>query len=407
MPMSPKHIPNSVTDAINSAHATPETTFGAPRNSPMRSRPLVPSINYSAAYSFSNGDDLAAYHNSKYEGQRYCRDSNEIVQQFERYIETAHGDKFKAVAFNSGMSAIAAVLESMVEKDWQIWIPREVYRKARELVFKLVGKIEGVTISEYETVSEITLKESVPTLVWVETPSNPHLRIADYNKLAALKKQSQNVHIVVDLTFAGLLNFSFEYEYLDAIIHSCTKYVGGHNDVVAGVALVKEKHFPSVWDRRSFAGGILDPTSTYLLIRSLRTYDIRIKAQLENAAKVLDFLDSHREVTKIYYPGAFENQDQKPIFDSYHKHGGAVASFVINKDPDDLMACVGLLLSTKMAPNFGSIDTQIEVPAIMSHFGKPEEYFREIGLERNLVRYSVGCEPIDNIIGDLKTLLVR
>ena len=407
MSISSKYVPNSVTDAINLAHSTPETTFGAPRNSPVRSRPLVPSINYSAAYSFANGDDLASYHNSKYEGQRYCRDSNEIVQQFERYIETTHGDLFKAVAFNSGMSAIAAVLESMVEKNWQIWIPREVYRKARELVFKLVGKIEGVTISEYDTISEITPQASTPTLIWVETPSNPHLRIADYGRLAALKQQSENVHIAVDLTFAGLLNFSFEYEYLDAIIHSCTKYVGGHNDVVAGVALVKKDLFPSVWDRRSFAGGILDPTSTYLLIRSLRTYDIRIKAQLQNTEKVLDFLASHGEVTKVYYPGAFENEDQKTIFDRHHTHGGAVVSFVINKDPDDLMACVGLLLSTKMAPNFGSIDTQIEVPAIMSHFGKPEEYFEAIGLERNLVRYSVGCEPIDNIIGDLKTLLAR
>ncbi len=395
----------SVTSAINQAHLTTETTFGYPHNWGTDSFPLTPSVNFSAAYSFRSEDSLLAYHESKHSRQRYCRDSNEIVLQIESYFEIMHGNALRALLFSSGMSAVSAALDTFTCTHQKVYLQSEVYRKVRDYAEKILRRITGVTVRTFSDLDDLDGQDLDNALIWVEAPSNPHLRIHDYQRLADIKAASDRVIVVIDNTFCGLLNYRYPEGSYDALIHSCTKYVGGHNDVIAGLALLDPRHYAAVWDRRSFAGGMLDPMTAYLLSRSLRTYDLRIERQVGTAEAVLAHLETQPEVHRLFYPGRFENADQAALFAAYHDHGGAVISFVTGIDRHAMMQRIGRMVSTKMAPSFGSVDSLIEVPSVMSHHGKSEGQLAAIGLEPNLVRLSIGCEPLETILSDLDILL--
>jgi cystathionine gamma-synthase len=195
------------------------------------------------------------------------------------------------------------------------------------------------------------------------------------------------------------------FESVDVVVSSCTKYIGGHNDVFGGFLATKfSKIFQIAWEERSMRGGIIDNHTAYLLFRSLRTYDIRMSRTLENTEMILKTLEESNKIVKIYYPGRYENADQNQLFAKTHSHGGGVVTFEVQNNID----CehnIGLLHSSKMAPSFGSVDTLIELPASMSHYGKSDKELSELGLTKNTVRLSVGHEPINFIQNDLKTLV--
>lgn len=214
-----------------------------------------------------------------------------------------------------------------------------------------------------------------------------------------------NAKIILDITFQGLLNMNTNFENVDIVVSSCTKYIGGHNDVFGGFLATKyPKIFQIAWEERSMRGGIIDNHCAYLLFRSLRTYDIRMQRTLENTQIILETLDQNSDVVKIYYPGIYANADQKELFLRNHQHGGGVVTFEVRSDIDCEFN-IGMLNSSKMAPSFGSVDTLIELPASMSHYGKTEKELSKLGLTKNVVRLSVGHEPVHFIQNDLKTLM--
>ena len=151
-------------------------------------------------------------------------------------------------------------------------------------------------------------------------------------------------------------------------------------------------------------GGIIDNHSAYLLLRSLRTYDLRVNKTLENMSDVLKFLDDGRVVENIYYPGQYENAAQSALFESEHYHGGGVVTFRVSENVS-LIQNLETLCSTKMAPSFGSVDSLVEIPMYMSHWGKSLDEVKKLGLDERTVRFSVGNEPIQYILNDLIKLL--
>lgn len=336
-------------------------------------------IDPTAAQTFTTAAALETYHQNRLDGVRYGRDGSINTLECEAWFESRYPGR-KAVLFSSGMSACTAVLDVMWSDGRTLYVPHEHYRKLRSV---LSGQRDGV-YREYSSLDEI---EPDGALVWVESPSNPHLKVADYDRLVEL--QESGALLVGDLTLAGLCNYQGPAEF-DAEIHSCTKYAGGHNDLMAGVAIVSPSLREALWDRRSYGGGICDPFSAYLLGRSLKTYDIRIRAQLAAAREVASWLQWR---VPIFYPNT-----------QHHRHSGAVVSFRAGFS-DGLTEAVANLKTAKMAPNFGGVETTIEVCATMSHYGKSEERLRKAGIEPDLVRLSVGIEPTAEIIADLRTLL--
>ncbi|ROO32508.1 hypothetical protein SAHL_04935 [Salinisphaera orenii YIM 95161] len=223
--------------------------------------------------------------------------------------------------------------------------------------------------------------------------------------LEAIRSQFPNAVIIYDNTFQGLVNDKGQAEFADIIVGSCTKYIGGHNDLLAGyVSCADSEIYQKIWSARSSFGGILDNLSAYLLFRSLRTYDIRIAKGLENCLQVINFLEKSSAVVDIYYPGRNANRDQAELLERTQFHGGSVVTFRVEESVQ-LEDKFNRLNSTKMAPSFGSVDTLIEIPAYMSHWGKTLEELQELGLDFRTVRLSVGNEPVSYILDDLRILL--
>lgn len=393
---------NTVTGIINQAHLSNNSTLGQPVDLPLYGWPLVPSINLSTAYAFNSIEELGAYHENKYDSVRYTRDSSLLVRQIENYFMLLH-DNSKALLFNSGMSALSACFNVCINSKTKILTFGEFYRKCVSIFNDLEQKhgVKHINYKNYEQmINECQYQNDI--IILVESPSNPFLRIAD---LKAIRNSFKDAIIIFDNTFQGLLNSIDQFKYSDFIVMSCTKYIGGHNDIFAGaVASPSENLYAKLWDERSMRGGIIDNFTAYLLLRSLRTYDLRVEKSLENVEKVLNFLEHHNSIKEIFYPGRYANQDQEPLFTATHHHGGAVVTFRVSPEIP-LENNLTKLCSTKMAPSFGSVDSLIEIPMYMSHWGKPKEELLKLGLDDRTVRFSIGNEPINYILDDLQRLL--
>lgn len=403
MPLGQAGMP-SVTELINRVHLSTDSTIGCPIKPRHPGSPLAPSINLSCANEFADTEALSIAHENKYSSVRYARDSSDLIIQLEVYLSALH-ESTSTCIFQSGMAAIDAALTTCLKHAETILTVGSLYRKSSGLI-KLKAdecKIEYIHLDSIKDLHE--LKTSLPDkpLIFLETPSNPFLEIQDIRSLRALLPDSI---IIVDITLQGLANDKIKiHNFADIVVCSCTKYASGHNDILAGYAVTKDESlFKDMWEFRSMRGCILDSLSAYLLIRSLRTYDIRIERLISSAKVVLEFLKYNRNIDRIYFPGSCENLRQEKLFRATQFHGGSVITFrassLVNTRKN-----ISSLLSTKMAPSFGSIDSLIEIPALMSHWGKSKEELQTIGLDEQVIRLSLGLEPLDYILSDLDLLL--
>lgn len=391
---------NSVSHVINEAHLGEKSTLGNCAEIEVYGEPLSPSINYSSAYAFKSIEELGAYHENKFNSVRYARDSSLIVRQLEHYFCLMHGNR-PALIFNSGMAAISACLCALITSKSRIITFGYFYRKSLS-IFESYEEKFGVEFVNVTDFFELRNLNSEDAIVFLESPSNPFLELVDFQ---AIRSALPDAKIILDTTFQGLLNSKSGYEGVDIVLGSCTKYIGGHNDLLAGYLICqKQSLYSKIWDERSMRGGIIDNQSAYLLFRSLRTYDLRVNKALENMRDVTKFLAESLVVENIYYPGQFENAHQSELFESEHYHGGAVVTFRVSEGVE-LEKNLESLCSIKMAPSFGSIDSLIEIPMYMSHWGKPLKDIHKIGLDERTLRFSVGNEPIEFIINDLQRLL--
>jgi cystathionine beta-lyase/cystathionine gamma-synthase len=307
-----------------------------------------------------------------------------------------------SVAFSSGMSAIWAVLWATAPEVESYITVGSFYRKTLSNIAdicSLTGR-HHINYPDLEALMSADLKGR--PFILLESPANPFLRLVD---VQAVRNTFPDATIMYDNTMAGLLNDRNYDTGADFVVCSCTKYIGGHNDVLGGIVSTPDpkKHL-RLWEIRSSQGGILDPFAAFLIFRSLKTYDVRMARILENVEPVLEALESHNKVDSLYYPGRFANSDQADIASRCYYHGSGVITFEVSKDVDLTLSQLQLH-SSKMAPSFGSTDTLIERPATMSHAGKTEEELSLLGLSLRHIRLSVGMEPISYILSDIDRLL--
>ena len=366
--------------------------------------PLAPSLNLSCANEFADVDALGDAHANKYSSVRYSRDSSDLVLHAERCVSALHGSSL-ACLFQSGMAAVDAALTVALNHVKAVAIIGSIYRKSMSLVELKAGErdIRCIRLNSVDDFLAISNDLPLEILVFAETPCNPFLELQDVVKLRA---GAPNSLIILDVTLQGLANDRLGLHfYADILISSCTKYIGGHNDLLAGYAVTRRQDlYQKLWELRSMRGSILDSLSAFLLLRSLRTYDARIERQVSSVGAVLSFLDQSEKVDRIYYPGAWANNVQDELFRSSHYHGGSVVSFELDSSVN-IKRNIGSLMVVKMAPSFGSVDSLIEIPALMSYWGKASSELMKIGISESLVRLSVGLEPPDLIISDLTRLV--
>jgi cystathionine gamma-synthase len=397
----------SVSAAILATGDGPQAPLASQRLSPL-GLPLVPSLQLSAAYQFTNSEALASHHSDKHESVRYARDAGENASQLDAVMEVLHPG-FRALSFSSGMSAVAALLTTFWPSMNRLFLQDEVYRKTSALVEEMAA-VSALRVERYGVFPDSSAEPADPEpgdVYFLELPSNPHLRLPDPAALRAAVGPEPT--IILDATISGLGTLAPEVlGAVDAVVYSCTKYAGGHNDIIGGSALVRPADFPRLWEVRSKSGSIIAPMDAYLLTRSLRTFDVRFAQQLDNTRLVLERLTrgiADGAIERVFYPGSFANTDQAEVFDRTLTSGGALLSFVASRPREELAARMSTLEVMKMAPSFGSVDSLLEITSLMSQAGVDDAGLRKIRLEPNLIRLSIGIEPIDRILGDLELLL--
>jgi cystathionine gamma-synthase len=359
-----------------------------------------------ATYAFDRTQTLFDYFEGRIERQEYGRYGNPTVAAAEAKIASLDGAD-ECALFASGMAAVTTSLLAMLKSGQHVVLTSDCYRRTRQFVARVLGAY-GVrsTLVEPDDLEGIAraIEPGVTRVLLSESPTNPYLRVVDLERLAAIKRQHSGVKLVIDSTFATPINQRPLELGADLVIHSATKYLGGHNDLLAGSVSGKAGLVSAIRDFRGILGGTLDPFSAYLLVRGLKTLALRVARQNESALAIAGWLERHPRVERVFYPG-LESHPDHPIARRQMAGFGGVISFLVRADLAGTGAIIDRAKLMTLAPSLGGVDTLIEQPALMSYFELTSEEREAIGIKDNLIRLSVGIEDPDDLIADLEQSL--
>jgi len=335
-------------------------------------------------------------------GFDYARSNNptrKVLEDVVAQLENGHS----GFAFATGLAAIDSVLKLLSVGD-EIVAVDDIYGGAYRLfthVYEKLGiKVNYVDATEVENVANAVSKKT--KLIWIESPTNPTLKISDIEAISKVAK-SVNALLVVDNTFASPIAQKPIDLGADIVIHSGTKYIGGHSDLVAGLVVTKTQELSEkIKFVQNASGGILGPWDCFLTIRGIETLDIRYKKQCENALKVVLFLESQDAVEKVHYPGLKTHKNHEIAKKQQNGLFGGIVSFSLKNDTQD--AAVKFVTSTeyfKLAESLGGVKSLLCHPAQMTHASIPREIRLNAGINDSLIRLSCGIEDVEDLINDL------
>ena len=335
-----------------------------------------------------------------HKGYEYSRTGNPTREALESLIaDLEHGTS--GYAFASGMAAITAVLTLFKSGD-RLILSDNVYGgtfRVLDKVFKQFGL--KYTMVDTSDISDIE-REIAPDVraVYIETPTNPLLKITDINAVSELAKKNGLLTIVDNTFFTPYLQKPIDHG-ADIVIHSATKYLGGHSDLVAGLVVVNDEELAEkIAFIQNSTGGILGPFDSFLLIRGIRTLGVRLDRHVENAEYLADFLENSPDVNKVYYPGLKGAQGYE-VNRSQAKNGGAMISFELTKG-HDMDRFFRALKTITLAESLGGVESLVCHPATMTHASIPADIRHKAGISDELIRLSVGIEDKEDLKLDLE-----
>ncbi|MGY2610235.1 methionine gamma-lyase [Bacillus pretiosus] len=331
----------------------------------------------------------------------YSRLGNPTVKLFEERMAVLEGGE-EALAFGSGMAAISATLIGFLKAGDHIICSNGLYGCTYGFLEVLEEKFMIThSFCDMETEDDVENKIRPNTkVIFVETPINPTMKLIDLKQVMRVAKRN-GLLVVVDNTFCSpYLQRPLELG-CDAVVHSATKYIGGHGDVVAGVTICKTKALAEkIRPMRKDIGGIMAPFDAWLLLRGLKTLAVRMDRHCDNAEKIVSFLKNHDAVEGVWYP-------EGELASHQMKRGGGVISFSIKGGKEETQAFINDLHFITIAVSLGDTETLIQHPATMTHAAIPAELRQEMGIYDNLIRLSVGLESWEDIVSDLEQALKK
>ena len=369
----------------------------------MKGKPVIPPIYMTATYKFDNSDDLIDVVQSR-NGYIYSRWDNPSVVEAEAALAQLEGFD-RALGFSSGMAAITTALMAIVRAGDRIVTTREIYGGTFELMDSVLpGFGVDVTFVSCSNVDEILAEiDKGLALLYLESPTNPLLRVVDVPTLAAAAK-SKGAAVLLDGTFASPVNQHPVDWGVDVLIHSGTKYLGGHHDVTAGFACCKQPFSDRIWNLRKIFGGVMDPMSAFLTLRGLQTLELRIDRHNQNAMAVARFLEAHPDISAVHYPGLPSHPDHEIAKHCMSGFGGML-SFEVAADFDGTKQVMDRLKTIKLATSLGGVTSLANQPITNTHMALSPDAREKAGVSENLVRLSVGVETVQTLIDDLNQAL--
>jgi cystathionine beta-lyase/cystathionine gamma-synthase len=339
-------------------------------------------------------------------GYVYSRWDNPTVRRLEAKVAAfEHGED--AGAFSSGMAAISTSVFSFLKKGDSVVAITDLYGGTFSLMHELLPRI-GIHTELVDTTNEQALADAIekgPKIVYIESPTNPTLKLVDIKRTAKLAHANGGV-LLVDNTFASPINQNPLDMGADVVLHSATKFLNGHADVIAGVSVsTKEKAHKVKMMRRDF-GGTLDPLPAWLVLRGMKTMAIRVRQQNETAIVLAEFLSTHKKVAKVNYPG-LKSHPQHQLARKQMRSFGGMLSFEVKGTMQDAMRFTESLKVASLAASLGGVETLVSQPANMTHTQMSAKDRAQTGIPDTLVRVSVGVEDVEDLVSDFGQALAR
>ncbi|WP_077075637.1 trans-sulfuration enzyme family protein [Aedoeadaptatus urinae] len=363
------------------------------------SMPIVQSSNFT----FDSIDHVLQAMGSDEDDYVYTRGGNPTIKVFEQIMATLEKGRY-AVGFSSGMGAISAVIMSLLEAEDEIIINQTLYGNTFNFVTKTLERF-GITHKIVNLQDLNALKEAISPetkLIYFESPDNPLLGIVDIQGVCALAKE-HGIKVVIDNTFATPYHQNPLELGVDVVVHSASKYICGHGDVVGGVAIANDKEYMDClrFQFMCLFGSVISPFDAWLLIRGLKTFSTRMAKHNENAQRVAEFLEAHPKIERVHYPGLKTNPSYEVAKKQMKNGFGGILSFELKGDYEDAVRFVEHVKLAKLAVSLGDCDTLVELPIVMTHKGYAQDVLDSMGIKENLIRMSIGLEDSEDIIDDI------
>lgn len=360
----------------------------------------VPIVN-SVAYGYQDVTEWENVIRGKAEGYVYGRYKNPTVEAFEEKIRNLENAE-AAVSFSTGMAAITNTLFALLSPGDRIVSVKDTYGGTNRLFLDILPRF-GIKVTLCETNDHAAIEEEMEkgcNILYLETPTNPTMQISDIARLAKVAHQVGAI-VIVDNTMATPINQKPLTLGADLVVHSATKYLGGHADALGGVLCGNTELIQQVYEYRMITGAALDPTAAYSLLRGMKTLEIRIARQNENALEIAQYLQASPYVETVYYPG-LQNDHNHELAKKQMTGFGGILSFSLKGGIVATNKFLPKLKFAHLAANLGAVETTIGPITTTSHAECTLEEIREAGIPEGLIRYSAGIENVADLIADLE-----
>ena len=376
---------------------------GRPRVSDSLTTPIV----QTSTYSFKNTAELIDYQEGRYRSFEYGRYGNPTTQAAEAKIQALEGAEDCLIAA-SGMCSATTMLLALVPAGGHIVTTTDCYRRTRQFIQTMLPKM-GITATVIDPADLPALQAALDTgtvsLFFSESPTNPYLRCIDIPVIAKMCHAAGAV-VCVDSTFATPCNQQALALGADIVIHSATKYLAGHNDVLAGALAGSTELVDKVRHMHNILGGVIDPHASYLLLRGMKTLELRVERQNRTAQLVAERLAAHPKIARVHYPGLECHPDHAIAKRQMSGYGGVV-SFEVDGDLWRTAKFIDGCRLPYIAPSLGGVESLIEQPTVVSYWDQTPEKRAEYNIKDNLVRFSCGVENAEDIWADLDQALAQ
>ena len=381
-------------------HSETKTVRGA-TDLDKKNGPLATPIYQTSTFEVTDNDEqLRATHTDHFY-TRYGNPTNTVAEKTIAALEGVDA----ALTFASGMGAITTTLMALLKSGDHIVAQRDIYGGVNKFLSEWLPKMgietTFVDTTEYDQHARAIRPDT--KLLYLESPTNPTLRVVDLKEVAALAKQHKLL-CMVDATFGTPINQHPAEFGMDLVMHSGTKYLGGHTDLICGAIAGRHELIERIRETRTTLGNCMDPHAAWMLVRGMKTLAVRVARQNENATRVAEFLSDHAKVRRVHYP-FLKSHPQYALAREQMSGGGGMVTFEVEGSGEDARRLSEAMRLFTLAPSLGGVESLVSIPVLTSHLNVPPEERRRMGITEQMIRLSVGIENADDLIADLERAL--
>lgn len=397
MPELPKE-PSNRGSATSSVHA------GELRQ--QEANAITTPIYQTSTFWFRNSKEVTDYQEGKSQREEYGRYGNPTWRAVERKVSALEGGE-ESILFASGMCAATTTFMALLPPDSHLIVTSDCYRRTRQFINQFLSRM-GVEATVVEPGNLPAFEAAIrpnTKIFFTESPTNPYLRVIDVPAFAKAA-HARGVKVIIDSTFATPVNHRPLADGADLVLHSATKYLGGHNDLLAGTLTGPKEMIEPVRKALGVLGGIIDSHAAWLLLRGIKTLDIRMERHNANGMAIARYLEAHPKIKHVWYPGLGSHPDHAIAIRQMKGFGGVV-TFEIDTDLAGAMRFIDATTIPYQAPSLGGVESLIELPVTMSFWDVPKPKRLELGITDSLVRFAAGIENAADLLADLEQALAK